>query len=107
ARAALRVYLGRLQLRAPGNERRDRGGRRAAGLRVVRHAVGHQVRAEGGVAHAQLAERAGVDADLLGRVAGRPDDDLLREEDDVDRALELLDLEGAVGAAELHEVQRG
>src|SRR6185312_2383815 len=36
----------------------------------------------------------------------RRDDDLLRQEDDVHGVLEGLDVEGAVAAAELHEVQR-
>ena len=94
-----------LQVRPAGHQRGDRGRRAATLVGVVGHAVGHEKRAEVRVAEAELAERAGVEADLLRRVARRPDDDLLREEHDVDRALVGLDVEGAVGAAELHEIQ--
>ena len=61
---------------------------------------------DGDAFEAELAERARVAADLLGRIARRADDDLLREEHDVDRVREALDVEGPVGAAELHQVQR-
>ena len=87
-RADRRGDLGRLQVGAAGHQRGDRGGGAAAGVGVVRHAVGHQEGAEVRVAEAELAERAGVAADLLGRVARRADDDLLREQDDVDGVLE-------------------
>src|SRR6201999_4098963 len=63
--------------------------------------------AEVGEAEAELPEGTGVLADLLGRVARRADDDLLREEDDVHRVLEVVDVEAAVGEAEFHQVQRG
>ncbi len=99
--------LRRLRVRAAGHQRGDRRRGAAARIGVVRHAVGHEERAEVRVAQAELAERAGVDADLLGRVARRPDDDLLREQDDVRRVLERRHVERAVRAAELHEVQRG
>ena len=89
-------HLGRLAVAAAGHERGDRAGDVAALVRVVREAVGHQERAEVRVAQAELAERAGVLADLLGRVARRRDDDLLREEHDVDGVLEALDVEAAV-----------
>ena len=69
--------------------------------------VRHQLGAEVGVAEAELAEARALRADLLGRVARRADDDLLREEDDVDRVLEVVDVEAAVRAAELHQVDRG
>ena len=87
-RADRRGDLRRLRVRAAGHQRRDRRRRAATLVGVVGHAVGHQEGAEVRVAEAELAERAGVDADLLGRVARRADDDLLREEDDVDRVVE-------------------
>ncbi len=96
-----------LAVGAPGHERRDRRGGAAAGVGVIGHAVAHQVGAEVRVAEAELAEGARVDADLLGRVAGGADDDLLGQQHDVDGVLEGLDVERAVGAAELHQVQRG
>ena len=97
----------RLAVGAAGHQRRDRGGDVAARVGVVGEAVRHQQRAEVGVAEAELAEAVGVLGDLLGRVAGEADDDLLGEEDDVDRVLEVLDVEAAVLAAELHQVERG
>ena len=99
--------LGRAPVGAAGHQRGDRGGRPAAGVGVVGDAVGHQVGAEVGVAEPELAERARVAADLLGRVARGTDDDLLREQHHVDGVLEGLDVERPVGAAELHQVQRG
>ncbi len=87
------------------HQRRDRRGNAAPGIGVVRHAVRHQISAEVGVAQPQLPESAGVVADLLGRIARRRHDDLLREEHDVDRVLERLDVERAVRPPELHEVQ--
>ena len=92
---------------APRHQRGDRAGEGAALVRVVGEAVGHQQRAEVGVAQAELAERPRVLGDLLGRVAGEADQDLLREEDDVDRVGEVVDVEGAVLVAELHQVERG
>ncbi len=97
----------RLAVGAAGHQRRDRGGDVAALVGVVGQPVRHQQRAEVGVAEAELAEGVGVLADLLGRVAGEADDDLLGEEDDVDRVLEVLGVEAAVLAAEFHQVERG
>ena len=48
----------------------------------------HQQRAEVRVAEPELAERPGVLADLLGRVVGLPDHDLLGGEHDLDRVPE-------------------
>ena len=87
----------RAEVGAAGHQRRDRRRRATTGVGVVGHAVGHEVGAEVRVAEAELAEGARVDADLLGRVARRPDEDLLREEHDVDRVLVGVDVEGAVG----------
>ena len=87
-RADRRGDLGRAAVRAAGHQRGDRRRRAAARVGVVRHAVAHQEGAEVRVAEAELAERARVLRDPLGRVARRADDDLLREEDDVDRVLE-------------------
>jgi hypothetical protein len=42
-----------------------------------------------------------------GWIAGVADEDLLRQEKDVDRVLERLDVELAVLTPELEEVQRG
>ena len=98
--------LGRLAVRPAGHQRGDRGGVRAALVRVVREAARHQERAEVRVAEAELAEPLRVPADLGRRVGRVADEDLLREEHDVDGVLEHLDVELAVLAAELHEVER-
>ena len=61
--------LSRGAVGAAGHQRRDRGRHRAALVRVVGQAARHQQRAEVRVAEAELAHRARVAADLLGRVA--------------------------------------
>ena len=99
--------LGRAAVAAAGHQGGDRAGDGAALVGVVGQAVRHQQRAEVGVAQPELAELAGVLADLLGRVARRADDDLLRQEDDVHRVGEVLDVERPVLVAEPHQVQRG
>ena len=61
-------------------------------------------RAEVGVAEAELAEAPGRLGDLLGRVVGVADEDLLCGEHDLDGVLERLDVEGAVVAQERQKV---
>ncbi len=56
----------------------------------------HEQRAEVGVAQAELAERAARLADLLGRVVGVADEDLLGGEHHLDRVLEAVDVEAPV-----------
>ncbi len=99
--------LRRLAVAAAGHERGDRGRVGATLVRVVREPARHEQRAEVRVAEPELAERLRVAADLGRRIRRVADRDLLREEDDVDRVLERLDVELAVLTAELHEVQRG
>src|SRR5207237_1021716 len=70
------------------------------------HAFRHAVSRSSGAA-SELAERLRVALDLGRRIRRVADEDLLREEDDDDRVLERLDVELAVLAAELHQVQRG
>ena len=53
----------------------------------------HQQRAEVRVTEAELAERAAVLGDRLGRVVGVADEDLLRGEHHLDRVLEPVDVE--------------
>ena len=98
--------LRRLAVGAAGHQRGDRRGVRAALVGVVRQPARHQQRAEVRVAEAELAEALRVPADLGRRIRRVADGDLLREEDDVDGVLEHLDVELAVLAAELHEVER-
>ena len=88
--------LGRLAVRAAGHERGDRGRVGATFVGVVREPARHQERAEVRVAEPELAVRLRVPLDLGRRVRRVADGDLLREEDDVDRVLERLDVELAV-----------
>ena len=60
------------------------GGEVAAGVGVIGQAEGHQQRAEVGVAEAERAVVVRVVGDLLGRIAGVVDEDLLRGDHDVD-----------------------
>ncbi len=55
---------------------------------VVGQAERHEQRAEVGVAEPELAEAPGGLADLLGRVVGVADEDLLGDEDDLDGGAE-------------------
>ena len=67
-----------------GHEGGDRAGPRPPLVRVVGHAHRHQQGAKVGVAEAELAEPAGRVGDLLGRVVGVADQDLLGGEHDLD-----------------------
>ena len=84
-----------------------RAGPRAAGVGVVRQAERHEQRAEVGVAETELTEPARRVGDLLGRVVGVADEDLLRGEHDLDGGLEALDVERAVVVEELQQVEAG
>ena len=76
-----------------GHQRGDRARPRPALGRVVREALGHEQRAEVRVAEPELAELPAVLGDLLGRVVGVADEDLLRGEHDLDRVPVALDVE--------------
>ena len=73
---------------------------------IIAVAVAHDERAEVGVAEAEGAENVGVLRDLLDRIAGVIDEDFLRGDEDAHRRFESLDIERAVRALELHQVQR-
>ena len=90
-----------------GQERRDGPGPGPALVGVVGQAVGHEQGAQVGVADAQLAEEPGVLGDGLGRVVGVAHQDLLAGEEDLDRGLEAVDVEGVVVVQELHQVEAG
>ena len=94
------------EISLPAHHRRDRRRQVASLVAVVRHTHRHQQRAQIGVAETQRAEAVRISADLLGRVAGVIDDDLLRQDQRVDRVPEGLDVELAVRADELHQVER-
>src|SRR5438094_766954 len=80
---------------------------KSGSIPVVWQPSRHQQRAKVRVPEAELAHRARVLRDVLGRVAREADDDLLREEDDVHDVLEGLAVEAAVLAEELEQVDRG
>ncbi len=78
------------------HERRDGTRPRTAPVRVVGQALGHQQRTEVGVAETELAEAARVLGDLLGRIVGVADEDLLGREHHLDGGLEPVDVERPV-----------
>ena len=92
------------RVRMAGHERSDRGGPGAPIVGVVRQALGHEERAEVRVAQAELAEPPTVLGDLVGRVVGVADEDLLGGEHDFDGVLEPFDVEGPVVLQILEEV---
>ena len=100
-----RRRAGRGRVRMTGQERRDRRRPGAPGAGVVGQPEGHQQRTEVGIAETELAEGVGVLGDLLGRVVGSSDEDLLGREDDLHRVSEGIDVE-AVRIEERQQVQR-
>jgi hypothetical protein len=92
---------------AAGQQRGDRGCPPPALVGVVGHALGHEQRAQVGVADAELAVLAARLGDLLGGVVGVADQDLLGGEHHVDGGFEGFDVEGAVLSEEPQQVQRG
>ena len=89
-----------------GHQRGQRRGPCPALGRVVGQTERHQQRPEVGVAEAELAERPGGLADLLRRVVGPADEDLLGGEHHLDGVPEALDVEAVVVAEELEQVDR-
>ena len=98
---------GRRGIGVPGQQRRDGRGPRPSGVRVVRQALGHEQCAQVGVADAQLAERPCRLTDLLGRIIGVADDDLLSGEHDGHARLEALDVEFVVFIEEFEQIHGG
>src|SRR5690606_23253263 len=74
---------------------------------VVGQAQRHERRAEVGVADADVAGSAGLGGDLVGRVLGSPDQDVLRGHDHADGVLEGLDVELAVIGQVRQQVDAG
>ena len=95
---------GRGGVGVPGQQRRDGGRPGPSGVGVVGQALRHEQRAQVGVADAELAEGARRLADLLGRVVGVADDDLLAGEHDRHRRLEALHVELVVLVEERQQV---
>ena len=71
---------------------------------VVRETLCHEQGAQVGVADAELSEPARVVGDLLRRVVGVADEDLLGGEYHLDRGLESLDVELVIVVQELEQV---
>ena len=87
---------------------RGQGGREVAALvGVVGQAAAHEQRAEVRVAQAERPELVRVLLDLRRRVRGVVDEDLLGGERQARRVAVVLDIELAVLADELHEVEAG
>ena len=96
----------RLRVRLAGEDRGEAGGQVATLRGVVRNAASHEQRTEVRVAEPERAELLAVPGDLLGRVRGVADQDLLRRDRDVDRVLVGLDVDRAVVVEEAGEVDR-
>ena len=94
-------------VRRARHQRRDLRRPRPTLVGVVRQSERHQHGPEVGVPHPELAECTRGVADLLGRVVGTPDEDLLRGEDDVDGVGERSDVERPVLVQVLEQVDRG
>jgi hypothetical protein len=98
---------GQLGARAVGRAMEDcRQGaaQAAAGVAVVGQPVGHQQAAEVRVAEPQRPVEVAVAGDPGRRIAGVIDQDLLGDEEHAAGCGEPLDVEGAVGPAELHQI---
>ena len=95
------------QIRLPAHDGGDRGRGIAPLVAVVWHAHRHQQRAQVSVSQAQRPEIVRILGDLLGRVAGVIDNDLLRHNHGVHRVAERFHVELPVRPHELHQVQRG
>ena len=93
------------EVRLAAHDGGDGAGEIAALVAIVGDAHGHQERAQVGEAEPQRAEGVGVLADFLGGVAGVIDNDFLRHDHGVDGVAEGFDVELAIGADELHQVQ--
>ena len=100
-------HLGALLVGMPGHDGGDRPGQGPAFLAVVAVAVGHDQRAEVGIAEAEGAEDVRVLGDRLDRVAGVVDQDLLGRDEQAHGGLEAPDIETAVIPLEAHQVERG
>ena len=75
-------------------------------LGVVREAERHQQRTEVGVAEPELSQRPRGVTDLLGRIVGVTDEDLLRREQHVDGVRERPHIEPAVVLQVLQQIDR-
>jgi hypothetical protein len=92
-------------MRVSRHQSRDGGGPCPALVRVIGQALGHEQGAEVGITDAELAEPPGRGGDLLGRIVGVADEDLLGREDDLDRRLEPFHVEGTVLLEECEQIQ--
>ena len=77
----------------------------AAFVRIIRDAEQHQDRTQVRVAQAERAEIVRVFGDAVGGVARQIDQDLLRQEEHVDRVAVARDVEVALRVEELGQVQ--
>ena len=97
----------RLEIGLAGHQRGNRAGVAAPLVGVIGHPERHQQRAQVCVAESKFAIRAGVPGDLVGRVRGIIDDNVLRRDHYVHRVAECAHVELAAIIDELHQVERG
>ncbi len=105
-RADIRGDFRALLVGVAGHDGRDRAGERAAFVGIIRQAVAHAERTEVRKAEAERAEDVGIFRDVLRRIAGVVHENFLRGDENAHGGLEALDVELAVFALELHQVQR-
>ena len=99
-----RCGAGRRGIGVAGQQRRDGAGPGPSGVGIIRETLRHKQCAEVGVADTQLAERPSGLPDLLGRVVGVADDDLLSGEHDGHARLEAFDVEFVVFIEEFEQI---
>ena len=97
---------GALLVRFTGHDGSNRAAERPAFDTIVAETVTHDERSEVGVAKSERAEDMRVLRDLLDRITGVIDDDLLRGDENADRRFETLDIEVAIRRLEFHQIQR-
>ena len=105
--SSARGELGREGIGLAGHHGGDARGIGARRVAVVRQTLHHQQRAEVGVAKAERPVVVGVLGDPLRRVGGEADHDLLRQEEHAVGVAVAVDVEAAVLAVELHQIDRG
>ena len=76
-------------------------------IRVVGGAFRHNETAEIGIAEAERAELMAIFGDAIGGIARVIDEDFLGDEEEAASVFETLDIELAIGLAELHQVDAG
>ena len=95
-----------MQIALAGHERGHRPGISAPAIGIVRQAEAHQQRAQVRVANSEFAKRVRIGGNLRRRIRRVVDENILREDHDIDRAPKSLRIKTIVVAEKLEQVQR-